>query len=76
MMNDLGQMLKERREELGLTQTEVAELAGISNSFLSQLESGVRRGNNVRTVARLAGALKLRVDDVVGASIRGGMHRG
>lgn len=75
-MNDLGQMLKERREELGLTQTEVAELAGISNSFLSQLESGVRRGNNVRTVARLAGALKLRVDDVVGASVRGGMHRG
>ena len=75
-MNELGEMLRARRDELGLTQTEVAELAGISNSFLSQLESGVRRGNNVRTVARLAGALKLRVDDVVGASVRGGMHRG
>mgnify|MGYP003153277256 CR=1 FL=1 len=75
-MNELGEMLRVRREQLGMTQTEVAELAGISNSFLCQLESGVRRGNNVRTVARLAGALKLRLDDVVGASIRGGMQRG
>ena len=69
-MSELGTILRERREHMGLTQTEAAELAGISNSFLCQLESGARAGRSVATVAKLASALGLRLDALVGASLR------
>lgn len=70
-MSELGTILRERREHMGLSQTEAAELAGISNSFLCQLESGTRAGRSVMTVAKLASALGLRLDTLVGASVRG-----
>ena len=41
-MNETGEFLKKRREELGLTQSEVATRAGISVSYLSTLERGQR----------------------------------
>ncbi len=37
---ELGQILRERRENLGLTQDTVAELAGISKPYLSNIETG------------------------------------
>ncbi len=43
-MNDraspLGQAVRERREHLGLTQVELAELASVSTRFVHTLESG------------------------------------
>jgi DNA-binding XRE family transcriptional regulator len=36
----LGDMVRERRRELGLTQAEVAELAGITQPALSRIEGG------------------------------------
>ncbi|MCK5113841.1 MAG: helix-turn-helix domain-containing protein [Phycisphaerae bacterium] len=37
---ELGEILRERRENLGLTQDKVAELAGISKPYLSNIETG------------------------------------
>ena len=37
--------IRDRRNELGLTQAQVAEMLGISNSLYSMLETGVRRMN-------------------------------
>ena len=37
---ELGGILRERRENLGLTQDKVAELAGISKPYLSNIETG------------------------------------
>ena len=70
-MSELGMILRARREHMGLTQVEAAEMAGISNSFLCQLETGVRRGNSVRTVARLAAAYGLDVGTLVDAAEAG-----
>ena len=39
-MKDLGQAVKERRRQLGYTQAFLADYAGISASFLSELENG------------------------------------
>jgi transcriptional regulator with XRE-family HTH domain len=39
----IGKMLKSLRESRGIKQNFVAEKLGISNNFLSQLESGDRR---------------------------------
>ena len=52
------------REYRGMTQQEVAEKAGISKPYLSQLESGQRKGTTevLRAVAK---ALNVSLDDLV-----------
>jgi DNA-binding XRE family transcriptional regulator len=52
------------REYLGLTQQELAEAAGISIPYLSQIETGKRRGTT-EVLATVAKALGLSLDDVV-----------
>jgi y4mF family transcriptional regulator len=37
---DIGELVRRRRHELGLTQTEVAEVANVNLRFLSELERG------------------------------------
>lgn len=39
-MKGLGQAIRDRRRELGYTQAFLADYAGISASFLSELENG------------------------------------
>ena len=41
-MNTVGDRIKARRQELGWTQEQLAEKAGISKGFLSDLETGTR----------------------------------
>lgn len=45
---ELGTRVRERRAELGLTQGELADVAGVSPRFLSELENG-------KQTAQLAG---------------------
>ena len=52
------------REYRGMTQQELAEAAGISKSYLSQIESGKRTGT-AEVLAGIAGALDLTLDDIV-----------
>lgn len=52
------------REHRQLTQQELAERAGISKPYLSQLEAGKRAGTT-EVLARLAEALNLTIDDIV-----------
>lgn len=39
-MKELGRAVRERRKELGYTQAFLADYAGVSTSFLSELENG------------------------------------
>lgn len=59
----LGQMVHDRRVELGLTQAELAEKAGMTQPQLSRLESGGATPT-VPLLARLATALKADLDIV------------
>lgn len=52
------------REYRGLTQTQLAEGAGISVPYLSQLESGKRKGST-EVLAAIAKVLNLSLDDIV-----------
>jgi DNA-binding XRE family transcriptional regulator len=52
------------REYRGLTQQQVAEAAGISKPYLSQLESGQRKGT-AEVLAGVAKALNVSLDDLV-----------
>jgi len=50
----VGERIKARRSELGWTQESLAQKAGISKSFLSELENGKRRvsADNLLEIAR------------------------
>jgi len=62
---DGGHPIKVWREYRGLTQRQLAEQAGISTSYLSQIESGQRTGTT-EVLSTLAAVLNLTLDDIVG----------
>lgn len=53
----VGNRIIARREELGMTQTELAIQAGITQQTLSHIESG-KRAVRVDTLSKIAAALK------------------
>jgi len=57
--------LRARRAVLGLTQAELAELAGISERAVSDMERGLRRAVYRDTALRLVGALELSGEEAV-----------
>jgi transcriptional regulator with XRE-family HTH domain len=61
--SQLGQRLRSIRRRRGGTLRTVAERAGISESFLSQIERG-RAGASIATLQRIAGALGTSVADL------------
>ena len=58
--------IKVWREYRGLQQAQVAQAAGISIPYLSQLESGKRKGST-EVLGAIAKALNLSLDDIVGS---------
>ncbi|MBV9602490.1 MAG: tetratricopeptide repeat protein [Chloroflexi bacterium] len=54
-----GTLLQRHRQAAGLSQEELAELAGISRRGVSDLERGLRRAPYLATIRRLADALHL-----------------
>lgn len=60
----LGELIRSRRRDLGLTQTEVAETANTNLRFVSELERGkptARLENVMRVLATLGIELEARV---------------
>jgi transcriptional regulator with XRE-family HTH domain len=62
---DLGDELRNRREQLGLTQVAVAGLAQVTQGFLSDIESGMRSCAEIGFWVRLANAIQLNSEVVV-----------
>ena len=50
------------RDHRGLTQTQLAEAAGLKQSYVSQIEAGTRNGS-VDALTRIAEALRVELDD-------------
>lgn len=59
-----GERVRELRIEAGLTQREVAHVAGISANTISALETGSRRGTSVGMLAGIAKALRVQPHDL------------
>jgi transcriptional regulator with XRE-family HTH domain len=66
----LGEGLRRIREERGLSQTDIATLAGVSPSAISQAEGGLR-GLALDTVLTLAEALDVSLDDLLATTTTG-----
>ena len=60
--------LKEKRTEAGLTQAELAGLAGVTARTIQNYELGSRRPSNMETIQRIAEALKTTPAYLLGGS--------
>jgi transcriptional regulator with XRE-family HTH domain len=70
-MTTVGERVKQRRRELGLSQDSLAQRAGISKSFLSDLETG-KRSVGAETLLDLGRAMGLSLDYLMTGEGSGG----
>jgi transcriptional regulator with XRE-family HTH domain len=54
-----GEIIKERRKELGMTQTDLAKKMGVTQAYISALEVGTRDNLTSETILKLANALNI-----------------
>ena len=59
------ELLRARRKELHLTQVQLAAMTGISQSYISDMESGQHPNVTIATIRRIAAALKLDVAELL-----------
>lgn len=59
--NRLGEFIKNQREVASMSVRRLADLAGVSNPYLSQIERGLRRPS-AEILQQLANALKISVE--------------
>lgn len=67
-MHDLRSLVRGRRAELGLSQAEVAQRAGVSRKWLSEFERGTVAGVPLPLVLRLLAALGISLDASSGSA--------
>lgn len=63
MLELLGDRIKFIREGKKMGLNETAELAGISGSYLSNIENGIKKNPSMKTLSKIASALEVSVDD-------------
>ncbi len=63
--NIIGLKIKDRRKELGMTQPELAEKAGISQGSISRVESG-KLNPTFMVMIRICSALHMTTDELAG----------
>lgn len=63
---DLGLALKAKRGELGMSQEALAELAGISRTYLSHIETGEAQNISMTILGQLASVLGWTLAELLG----------
>jgi len=69
-MRSFGEIIKSRRQKLGLTQRQVADLANVSSAYVCSLESDKRSPPPYHTVADIADALQLDVGKLWNVAVK------
>jgi transcriptional regulator with XRE-family HTH domain len=62
----MGERIRKRRQELRLSQQDLADQSGVSRPTIATLESGVRTTTTTDTIRALARALGISVDYLIG----------
>ena len=65
----LAQTIRKLRLKKGLSQEKLARLADISNATLVKIESGVAKEPTITTVVKIADALEVSIDELLGRRI-------
>lgn len=61
-VRELGALIRKRREEVGMTAAETAQLAKVSRRLLIELERGKRPNVRLRAVLRILALLGLQLE--------------
>lgn len=56
--------MKKRRQELKITQEELAEKSGVSRGIISLMENGLVVNSKFETISKLAKALDSKIEDI------------
>lgn len=62
-MNTIGGRIRHFRDKLGISASELADIVGVSQSYISHFENN-RRVPPLKTLEKIAKALKVTVDDI------------
>jgi len=65
---NVGSRIKQLREKLGLSQSELAHRAGVAQSTLSYLESGIK-SPSIDTLLQICDALGVSISELLGKEI-------
>ena len=65
----IGDNIKKRREQLGRSQTDIAEQAGVTQAMMGYIEQG-KRMPSLQTAAWIAEALDCSLDELVNGGKR------
>ena len=65
----LSERVKNRRQALDLSQTDVCRKSGLSKATLSQIENQWTKNPHYDTLRKLAGALETNVDHLLGIDV-------
>lgn len=68
MSKTLGERIRDRREELGLSQEQLGSLVGLQKAQISNIETG-KRGTPVERLQEFAQALKMSVSEIIEGSV-------
>lgn len=61
----MGYNIKEKREELGITQDKLAEEAEVSRAIISRLETGIQTDVKASTLKKIAFALHCSISELL-----------
>lgn len=61
MLFEIGRHIREERKRRRITQTQLAELLGMSRATISQIENGVIQDIGIRKVIRILEVLELEI---------------
>lgn len=62
----LEQRIKQVRKKVGWSQQKLAEKAGLSLAVITKIEQGVAKRPSIQTMVKLADALGISLDELVG----------
>ena len=64
-MATIGENIKRARNKLGLTQDDLVRKSGVKHTTLTKIESNVVVKPSVQTVAKIAKALEIAIEDLI-----------
>jgi len=62
----IGENIKKYRKKKGLSQDKLCKLADITHTTLAKIESGANDNPTIKTLRKIAAALEVKIDDIVG----------
>ena len=63
--SNISENIKKYRSDLGVSQDKLSKLADVTYNTIIKIESGVNRNPTIETLAKIAKALKVGVDDLI-----------